>query len=276
MEFPIKISAFDSSETLSDLHAPYYFIGLLDGDVLFSVDFHKYQIGGKYIFFLSPYQLLQWDAVQLNNIRLLQFHGDFYCIEYHKAEVACNGILFNNIYTLPYIAIDDEFFNEISLLFDKIKILESSILSYDLALIRTYLQLILALCNKQKQLENGMTGMPNEPSDVQSFKTALDMHFATSKSVSFYASQYGLSVNAFSKKIRNYYGKNPSQLIRERVNLEAKRLLHLTFMTVKEIAAVLGFEDEFYFSRYFKKEVGVPPKTFRETVGISIVAEKSM
>lgn len=62
-------------------------------------------------------------------------------------------------------------------------------------------------------------------------------------------------------------------MIQERIALEAKKLIHLTHKPIKEIAQELNFEDEFYFSRYFKKEVGVSPKKFREEVGISIVAK---
>ena len=58
--------------------------------------------------------------------------------------------------------------------------------------------------------------------------------------------------------------------------LEAKKQIHLTYKSIKEIARDFGFEDEFYFSRYFKKEVGISPKKFREKVGISIVAKKSI
>ena len=43
--------------------------------------------------------------------------------------------------------------------------------------------------------------------------------------------------------------------------------------SIKEIANELGFDDEFYFSRYFKNHVNVSPKVFREKVGISIVAK---
>ena len=74
-------------------------------------------------------------------------------------------------------------------------------------------------------------------------------------------------------QVKKQYGKTPSKLIRERLTLEAKRLLHLTYKSIKEIAHELGFNDEFYFSRYFKKEVGVSPKVFREKVGISIAAK---
>lgn len=276
MDFAIKISGFSAFESSPNLNEPTYFIVLIDGETTFSVDFHTYDVWGKNILFLSPYQLLSWDSSDLKISRFLQFHGDFYCIEYHKSEVACNGILFNNIYDQPYIPVDAPFFQEIGLLFDKIEKIGDVMLSYDLSIVRSYLQLILALCSKEKKIKSKPVDLPNGNSDMIDFSAMLDTSFASSKSVSFYAEQYGLSVNAFSKKVKKYYGKAPSKLIQERLTLEAKKLLHLTYKSIKEISKELGFEDEFYFSRYFKKEVGVSPKTFREKVGISIVAKKSM
>jgi len=62
-----------------------------------------------------------------------------------------------------------------------------------------------------------------------------------------------ISPNTLSKKLKLEFGKPPSQLIQERVILEAKKLIHLTRKSIKEIASELNFEDEFYFSKYFKK-----------------------
>jgi AraC family transcriptional activator of pobA len=45
---------------------------------------------------------------------------------------------------------------------------------------------------------------------------------------------------------------------------------------IKEIAWALKFEDEFYFSRVFKKFTQVSPQSFRDRTGISIVADWSM
>jgi len=274
----LKVSA-DINFSVEDevrTYVPNYSIAIIDGSASFSLDFNEYNINGKYVLFLSPYQLLKWESGNLRNIRFLQFHGDFYCIEYHKAEVACNGILFNNIYDKPYISINNDFFDEMMMLFDKIDAFENTVTDYDLSIVKSYLQLILALCSREKQIENKHIEATTNKSDVLNVSAMLDAYVFSSKSVSFYAEQYGLSVNAFSKKVKKYYGKTPSKLIQERLILESKKLLHLTYKSIKEISAELGFEDEFYFSRYFKKAVGVSPKTFRGEVGISIVAEKSM
>jgi len=49
--------------------------------------------------------------------------------------------------------------------------------------------------------------------------------------------------------------------------MEAKRDLYLTSKSVKEIAHALGFRDEHYFSRFFKKNAYVSPQTYRAKVG---------
>lgn len=56
-------------------------------------------------------------------------------------------------------------------------------------------------------------------------------------------------------------------MINERIIIEAKRELYLTDKTVKEIAWELGYEDEYYFSRFFKINADVSPQLYRETVG---------
>lgn len=274
MQTLIRISSIFNFSELENINEPYYYLILLDGDVAFLIDENSYNCSGKFLLFLTPYQLLEWKKTNLFNLNHLQFHGDFYCIEYHKKEVACNGILFNNIYTKPYIQLSDELFEEIATLFNKIKLLETATESFNQSIVKSYLQLILALSSREKQLFQCVElSEKTNLNAVSNFKTVLEDHFIKEKSVAFYADFFHLSVDAFSKKVKKTFGKTPSILIQERMLLEAKKKLHLTYKSIKEIANELGFEDEFYFSRYFKKLTNVSPKTFRENVGISIVAK---
>jgi AraC-like DNA-binding protein len=59
--------------------------------------------------------------------------------------------------------------------------------------------------------------------------------------------------------------KTPSQLIQERIIVEAKRLLYYTDKSVKHITFELGFEDMAYFSNFFKKNMGLSPSDFRNS-----------
>ena len=277
----LNISLFQlSRKTGADFKTPYsspqYHIILFRGAARFSLDFTEYACcGDNTVLFFTPYQTFSWMGDPETDMRVLTFHGDFYCIEYHKKEVACNGLLFNNIYLYPYVQISDNEYNELVHLLEKMeKETANHNTIFSDSILKAYLQLLLALCSreKQQQLEHAETeiAISKEMTDIQHL---LDAHFLTERGASFYASCLALSPSAFSKKTRQFFGKTPTQLIQDRVILEAKKLLHLTYKPIKEIASILNFDDEFYFSRYFKKNVGLSPSHYREQVGISIVAK---
>jgi AraC family transcriptional activator of pobA len=81
--------------------SPLYNIFLLEGSGKVSVDLVEYIFEGKIVLFTTPYQIIYFNTEKPLKTKRLQFHGDFYCIEYQKKEVACNGLLFNNIYQQP-------------------------------------------------------------------------------------------------------------------------------------------------------------------------------
>lgn len=272
MDTLIKIDQITPSCLFEESGSPYYMIFLFDGDTSFSVDFTKYTCQGTNLLFTSPYQLLKWNKSSAPTIHRLKFHGDFYCIEYHRKEVACNGVLFNNIYHRPFVSVPESAYLEVSDLVQKMSQLIPAQSTHDVPIVRSYLQLLLAMASKEKLLATGSAPESLLPTTVN-FRTLLEQHCRNTKEVSFYASELRMSVGTFSKKVRNQYGKSPSKLIREYIVLEAKKLLHMTYKPIKEIAADLCFTDEFYFSRYFKKEVGVSPRKYRADVGISIAAK---
>lgn len=277
MNTPISISRGDAVPCGPDTGKPYYSVFLLSGHGRFSVDLTDYEYAGDTVLFVSPYQHFMLETESGESVWELRFHGDFYCIEYHKKEVACNGLLFNNIYLTPHVPVAPEVSAELRSVFLKIETELKNADEYSDAVVKTYLQLVLALCSREKSRRIADAGQhPAAQGEVTDFQRLLEANFMRERNVAFYAGKFALSPNAFSKKIKHRFGKTPIRLIQERVILEAKKLLHLTHKPVKEIAAELNFEDEFYFSRYFKKGVGVSPQRYRSDVGISVVARKSM
>lgn|SRR5690606_9903912 len=270
--FSIEIK--EGNDFTEDFSIPLYCILLFQGEANFSVDFVEYRSRGNTILFLSPYQNFKWSGDTKTAIQLLKFHGDFYCIEYHKKEVACNGLLFNNIYLAPHIGISNEYFDEIKQIVRKMKIDNESGNPYSNAVLKSYLQLILALCSREKSILIGHAELDQiENKHIIVFQELIEKYYLRERSPSFYASELRLSSSTLSKQIKKQIGKTPTRLIQERVILESKKLLHLTNKSVKEIAMELHFDDEYYFSRYFKKNVGMSPLHYRRDVGISIVAK---
>jgi AraC-like DNA-binding protein len=74
----------------------------------------------------------------------------------------------------------------------------------------------------------------------------------------------GLSVPHFYRRFRQATGSPPLDwLRRERIN-QAKRRLSESPDRIRDIAAQVGYRDQFYFSRDFKKLVGLSPRHYRQ------------
>lgn len=250
-----------------------YHIFLFNGNGKIIVDFIEYNFTGKTVFFTSPFQNIQILSETEIEIEVLNFHGDFYCIEFHKKEVACNGLLFNNIYLFPHFSLTEEVYHEISDYFLKIQEVNHNE-DFSGSVLQSYLQLILAISSREKnKLLPDKEIIKDEFNELKTFQNLVEEHFIVEKSLSFYADLLHVTSNTLSKKIKSKFNKTPSQIIQERVILEAKKQIHLTRKSIKEIAVELNFNDEFHFSKYFKKYVGISPTQFRKETGISIVAD---
>ena len=272
----ISIQNISSNNFLKTINCPFYQILIFNGSAKFEINFIQYECSDSTILFLTPYQQFKWLDTNESALHLIQFHGDYYCIEYHKNMISCNGILFNNIYEKPFFNINESYYDEIVNTIEKMEneIKNEIVNPFTDSIVKSYLQLILSISSKEKS--KCLTDLkPNElpNKDLVYFQDLIENYYKTERSMTFYAAKFSLSTDAFSKKVKKQFSKSPSQLINERIILEAKKLLHLTYKSIKEISQELNFEDEFYFSRYFKKNVGVSPSLYRKNVGISIVAK---
>lgn len=95
------------------------------------------------------------------------------------------------------------------------------------------------------------------------FQALLETHFATEKSVVFYAEQLGRTAPHLNRVCKALAEAPASTLIQRRVMLEAQRELAYTSQTVAEIGYALGYPDPAYFSRAFRRAVGRSPKEYR-------------
>jgi AraC family transcriptional activator of pobA len=82
--------------------------------------------------------------------------------------------------------------------------------------------------------------------------------------VSYLAKKLNISPRYLSDMLKQETGKTALELIHLYLISEAKNLLKERKMNITEISVSLGFENATYFSRLFKKEVGIAPNIFRE------------
>ena len=95
------------------------------------------------------------------------------------------------------------------------------------------------------------------------FLQLVERNFLAIVSVRDYAEMLNVTSNHLIETTKRTLGKPAGRIIRERLLLEAKRLLCYSNMSASDIAYHLSFEDPSYFSRFFKKYTGVCPMEFR-------------
>ncbi|WP_239631125.1 AraC family transcriptional regulator [Paenibacillus sp. H1-7] len=78
--------------------------------------------------------------------------------------------------------------------------------------------------------------------------------------------QHHISFPTLRRLVSKYTGYPLNEYVHRLKMAEAKNILLNTDKSLKEIASTLGYQDVFYFSRLFKKIVGVSPKLFRSTM----------
>lgn len=98
---------------------------------------------------------------------------------------------------------------------------------------------------------------------IEKFRSLLDKQFRQQHSLQAYAEQVGVSVGQLSRLCREVLGKSSLQVMNDRLLQEAQRELVYTSLPIKQLAAELGFEDDAYFSRFFRKHTGASPKAYR-------------
>ncbi|AZA76225.1 helix-turn-helix domain-containing protein [Chryseobacterium sp. G0186] len=197
---------------------------------------------------------------------LLYYSRDFYCVEINDSEVACHGILYNNVYEIPSITLNKEESFAIQSIFHNIQFETEHIDAANEEMLQLLLkQLIIKGTRIWKIKHNLNDNASNQELDfVRKFSQFVEQNFKTLHHISDYAEILFVTPKHLNKKITQFGYQAPKQIIMERIILEAKRLLAHSVLTVKEIGYSLGYDDDAYFVRIFTKYCGRSPLQFRK------------
>ena len=209
--------------------------------------------------FQNPAGILAW-----------QFNREFYCIIDHDSEVSCVGFLFSNTDHL-FVKLNELAQQKLQLLSDIfIEEFNTSDNIQNEMLLVLLKRLIIYVTRLARSGYAPVKKLQDERFHIiRKFNLLVEKNFKTEHSVSFYAEQLCKAPKTLSNLFAIFNQKTPSQIIQERITVEAKRLLCYTDRSIKLITFELGFEDVPYFSNFFKKNTGVSPSEFRNPPEVS-------
>ena len=230
------------------------------GSGVHNVDFTQYKVNDYQVYFIRAGQVHNWSLdVDTTGFQLML-----------SADVIT---IFSNFSPFPFfeqsvpscLSLDKQKFEEFKNHLHEIELVlsDNDVLTKEILLLRLHLMLKLLQKEYLNQFpEHDSSTKPEKI--IKGFNTLIDDHFNEESSVNFYADKLNITANYLNILSQKYLKMPASDVIKQRTILEAKRLLTSTDLSIKEIGYQLGFNDNTYFSKVFKKYTGKTPGDFKK------------
>lgn len=250
--------------SLPHKHTFYHVVLFTDGGGNHSIDFTGFPVKPYQIYFMAPGQVHRWNFEGPVDGYIINFSAEFF-----------QSFLLRPDYLegLPFFTgnVDDEVINlkpdihqQVVGLFEQLIQESHQTGRMGMDLIRTLmLQLFIQVARQSEQGQQTSAPTYNYTL-LQSFKKLTDKNFATLRMPKDYAALLYITPNHLNALCNDMLGMPAGEVIRNRVILEAKRLLVNLDMNINEIAGKLNFADNSYFTKFFKKYTGLTPEEFRK------------
>ena len=235
----------------------YKFIWVDSGEVELDIDHQHVVLKKGQLVPLSHLHHLEFLRIE-GKCYALMFNGNFYCIHGNDHEVSCNGLLFHgSSHVLTFVLSEDER-RKIDTL---TRIMQEEFLSTDHLqdeMLRVLLKRFIILCTRIAEDRQGAVRENSlQFETIRKFYVLVDTYFKEKKQVQEYADMLNKSPKTLANILSAYQQPSAIRIIHNRIQAEARRLLLYTAKSSKEIALMLGFEDQAAFSRFFKNAAGL-------------------
>jgi AraC-like DNA-binding protein len=157
-------------------------------------------------------------------------------------------------------------FSELAKLAEDIRDIYHSNHPYRLNILQSYLHIFLLRCHYAA--ESAHMSLPKDHaanSLLHKFKKLLEKDFLKYHQVKYYAAVMNITPNHLNNICKQNAGRTASDLIQERLILEAKRLLIYSMKSAKEISFELNFDSPSHFNKFFKNKTSETPAGFVKT-----------
>jgi AraC family transcriptional regulator, transcriptional activator of pobA len=181
-------------------------------------------------------------------------------------------VLFGAVYQHPYLDLKPEL--------QQIFLQLTSLISTELqqpepsqAILSRYLFILLNYLLRECHVQIAQLTPARHSERLFRLSSLIEEHYQQHKPVSFYAEALDITPKHLNSLCRQYLHTTVADMQNARLLLESKRLLYFSSLSVKEIAYQLGFEDDSYFVRFFRRMTGTTPLQFRASGSKSAIAE---
>lgn len=247
-------------------HSFYHLVFFTEGEGELYIDFKKFNIQSGLIYFMIPGQVHNWNFKTPPDGFIINFSSIYFASFLLEADYLSRFNFFSGQQPAQVIELPLSTHQSIIGIFDAIlnEGLSDSVVNDDL--VKTLLlQLFIRVARFQNSIEPVTSSSYNHLL-VKNFKDLIAVNYKQLKLPKHYAALLYITPNHLNAVCNDFLQTSAGNLIRNRILLEAKRLLINLDLRIGEIADELNFTDQSYFIKFFKKYEGVTPEKFRKSI----------
>ena len=236
-----------------------------------SIDFNQYEVKPHQVYYMGPGQIHSWNFAPGTDGFVVNFNESFFTAICHNPNFIQEFPLFNNITGSPVNILETECCSEIHGLLERMEMENRSESDFKQDYLRALLLQLLVMLSRNMPIESRTEVSRHQQTVLRNFERLIEQNYREKRLPRDYAEMLYITPNHLNALTNSVVGKPAGELIRDRVILEAKRLLVNSDYTITQIADLLSFEDNAYFTRFFKKYTSMSPETFRQEYGNDIM-----
>ena len=242
----------------------YVLICCSHGSAVIVIDDKELKLNKNQIVTITSGQIHYFKKLNAAKGFVLEFTLDFFCKDDKDTELIFHNGLFchfdlNEVITVTtYQTIETQ-----------LKLIRAELLQQPyqyLTSIYSRIELILVEINRAKVNRGDEIYKPDAL--FLKFLELVRANFKNNFSLNHFAGSLGTTEAKLNEQSKLHTGKTAQNVIYGLIISEAKRLLTYQDLSIKEVAAELGFNDPFYFSNFFKKHTGQSPKLYKEETAL--------
>jgi AraC-like DNA-binding protein len=242
-------------------HSSYVLVFFTNGSGTHEIDFTSFRIQAGSMFFLQPGQMHHWSLSEDIDGFIIFYSQEMYNLYFGQKRID-EYPFYSSVNNKPEMVFDKNESKAILPYFNSIvsEIRGNKMLKQD------KIMNLLDIIHIEIARKYNATNLYEAHSynvKIKDFEMLLERYFKTQKTASFYASQLHITLKHLNRICNEILKKTTTEVIIDRIVLETKRMLMDKKLTINEIATALGYDDYSYFTRLFKKHVGITPTAFR-------------
>ncbi|QJD98423.1 helix-turn-helix domain-containing protein [Mucilaginibacter robiniae] len=253
-------------------HTFYHLVLFTEGSGHHAIDFRNFPVKPYQIYFMVPGQVHSWSFEGQVDGYVINFSVPFFQSFLHRADYLEQFPFFNGTIQDEVIDIPSNLQQGVQHLFERILLEteDNKRLGEDmvrLLMLEMFIQLGRLSFSSQQATEKSSYNYTL----LKSFQKLVDKNFTTLRLPKEYAELLYITPNHLNALCNDVLCISAGEVIRNRVILEAKRLLVNLNISISEISGQLNFQDNSYFTKFFKKQEGITPEQFRKEIKLQSI-----